>query len=199
MARACVQLQTSIARLIDDSTAYDHDPRLLGRSVMDHFDYVMYGKAEMSDSSAWQMLGTSCLQVYKKEVKKEENLAAPCRSNLRQSSFFINSGQLMPDGVGILRRPADEVLPSVSTGLRAFAGFGQTAFSHADPKIFEAEHREPLLGQESPSNRNPPTSPNSKKSSVLKTPKPLPRIRNFAEAASGGCSACGAPMPASRV
>eukprot|EP00439_Symbiodinium_sp_Y106_P032479 s322_g3.t2 len=39
------------------NTAYDHDPRLLGRSVMDHFDYVMYGK------------------VYKKEVKKEENLA----------------------------------------------------------------------------------------------------------------------------
>lgn len=26
------------------STAYDHDPRLLGRSVMDQFDYVMYGK-----------------------------------------------------------------------------------------------------------------------------------------------------------
>ncbi|CAE7215790.1 RPB8 [Symbiodinium natans] len=39
------------------NTAYDHDPRLLGRSVMDHFDYVMYGK------------------VYKKEVKKEENMA----------------------------------------------------------------------------------------------------------------------------
>ncbi|CAJ1349428.1 unnamed protein product [Effrenium voratum] len=39
------------------NTAYDHDPRLLGRSVMDQFDYVMFGK------------------VYKKEVKKDDNLA----------------------------------------------------------------------------------------------------------------------------
>ena len=29
------------------STAYDHDPRLLGRSVMDQFDYVMYGKVRL--------------------------------------------------------------------------------------------------------------------------------------------------------
>ncbi|CAK9005418.1 unnamed protein product [Durusdinium trenchii] len=39
------------------TTAYDHDERLLGPSVMDQFDYVMFGK------------------VYKKEVKKEDNLA----------------------------------------------------------------------------------------------------------------------------
>eukprot|EP00747_Dinoflagellata_sp_TGD_P186454 gnl/TRDRNA2_/TRDRNA2_43481_c0_seq1.p1 gnl/TRDRNA2_/TRDRNA2_43481_c0~~gnl/TRDRNA2_/TRDRNA2_43481_c0_seq1.p1 ORF type:complete len:164 (+),score=31.14 gnl/TRDRNA2_/TRDRNA2_43481_c0_seq1:54-545(+) len=34
------------------ATAYDHDPRKLGRSVMDQFEYVMYGK------------------VYKKDTKK---------------------------------------------------------------------------------------------------------------------------------
>eukprot|EP00933_Yihiella_yeosuensis_P067575 TRINITY_DN72487_c0_g1_i1.p1 TRINITY_DN72487_c0_g1~~TRINITY_DN72487_c0_g1_i1.p1 ORF type:complete len:153 (+),score=12.47 TRINITY_DN72487_c0_g1_i1:144-602(+) len=34
------------------NTAYDHDRRLLGRSIMDEFEYVMYGK------------------VYKTEVKK---------------------------------------------------------------------------------------------------------------------------------
>ena len=31
------------------STAYDHDPRLLGRSVMDQFDYVMYGKVGLEN------------------------------------------------------------------------------------------------------------------------------------------------------
>mmetsp|Transcript_65460 Transcript_65460/g.181606 ORF Transcript_65460/g.181606 Transcript_65460/m.181606 type:complete len:164 (+) Transcript_65460:69-560(+) len=39
------------------ATAYDHDPRLLGRSIMDQFEYVMYGK------------------VYKKDVKAKDNEA----------------------------------------------------------------------------------------------------------------------------
>eukprot|EP00931_Biecheleriopsis_adriatica_P006079 TRINITY_DN107537_c0_g1_i1.p1 TRINITY_DN107537_c0_g1~~TRINITY_DN107537_c0_g1_i1.p1 ORF type:complete len:155 (-),score=39.04 TRINITY_DN107537_c0_g1_i1:145-609(-) len=32
------------------NTAYDHDPRLLGRSIMDQFEYVMYGKVYKKDS-----------------------------------------------------------------------------------------------------------------------------------------------------
>eukprot|EP00930_Biecheleria_cincta_P034211 TRINITY_DN2365_c0_g1_i1.p1 TRINITY_DN2365_c0_g1~~TRINITY_DN2365_c0_g1_i1.p1 ORF type:complete len:173 (-),score=30.46 TRINITY_DN2365_c0_g1_i1:67-546(-) len=39
------------------NTAYDHDPRLLGRSIMDQFEYVMFGK------------------VYKKDDKKDEGKA----------------------------------------------------------------------------------------------------------------------------
>uniref|UniRef100_A0A7S4TA79 DNA-directed RNA polymerases I, II, and III subunit RPABC3 n=1 Tax=Alexandrium monilatum TaxID=311494 RepID=A0A7S4TA79_9DINO len=39
------------------ATAYDHDPRLLGRSIMDQFEYVMYGR------------------VYKKDVKAKDNEA----------------------------------------------------------------------------------------------------------------------------
>jgi len=31
------------------STAYDHDKRLLGQSIMDHFDYVMYGRVYKKD------------------------------------------------------------------------------------------------------------------------------------------------------
>jgi len=39
------------------ANAYDHDPRLLGRSIMDQFEYVMYGK------------------VYKKDAKAKDNEA----------------------------------------------------------------------------------------------------------------------------
>eukprot|EP00928_Gymnodinium_smaydae_P079496 TRINITY_DN63409_c0_g1_i1.p1 TRINITY_DN63409_c0_g1~~TRINITY_DN63409_c0_g1_i1.p1 ORF type:complete len:155 (+),score=35.63 TRINITY_DN63409_c0_g1_i1:91-555(+) len=39
------------------TTAYDHDPRLLGRSIMDQFEYVMFGK------------------VYKKEAKAKDGTA----------------------------------------------------------------------------------------------------------------------------
>merc|ERR1712196_303228 len=39
------------------STAYDHDPRLLGKSVMDEYEYVMFGK------------------VYKKDDDKQKNAA----------------------------------------------------------------------------------------------------------------------------
>eukprot|EP00929_Paragymnodinium_shiwhaense_P119907 TRINITY_DN91818_c0_g1_i1.p1 TRINITY_DN91818_c0_g1~~TRINITY_DN91818_c0_g1_i1.p1 ORF type:complete len:157 (+),score=40.53 TRINITY_DN91818_c0_g1_i1:163-633(+) len=39
------------------STAYDHDRRLLGKSIMDEYDYVMYGK------------------VYKKDDDKQKNAA----------------------------------------------------------------------------------------------------------------------------
>eukprot|EP00440_Ansanella_granifera_P045970 gb/GFBE01049791.1/.p1 GENE.gb/GFBE01049791.1/~~gb/GFBE01049791.1/.p1 ORF type:complete len:156 (+),score=50.77 gb/GFBE01049791.1/:1-468(+) len=31
------------------NTAYDHDKRLLGRSIMDEFEYVMYGKVYKKD------------------------------------------------------------------------------------------------------------------------------------------------------
>mmetsp|Transcript_130682 Transcript_130682/g.365647 ORF Transcript_130682/g.365647 Transcript_130682/m.365647 type:complete len:158 (-) Transcript_130682:192-665(-) len=31
------------------STAYDHDKRLLGPSIMDHYEYVMYGKIYKKD------------------------------------------------------------------------------------------------------------------------------------------------------
>ncbi len=30
------------------NTAYDHDPRLLGVSIMDHYEYVMFGKVALS-------------------------------------------------------------------------------------------------------------------------------------------------------
>uniref|UniRef100_A0A7S1ACM0 DNA-directed RNA polymerases I, II, and III subunit RPABC3 n=1 Tax=Noctiluca scintillans TaxID=2966 RepID=A0A7S1ACM0_NOCSC len=39
------------------STAYDHDPRLLGRSIMDQFEYVMFGK------------------IYKKDDKRKDKTA----------------------------------------------------------------------------------------------------------------------------
>uniref|UniRef100_A0A7S2D485 DNA-directed RNA polymerases I, II, and III subunit RPABC3 n=1 Tax=Alexandrium andersonii TaxID=327968 RepID=A0A7S2D485_9DINO len=39
------------------ATAHDHDPRLLGRSIMDQYEYVMYGK------------------VYKKDVKAKDKEA----------------------------------------------------------------------------------------------------------------------------
>jgi len=39
------------------STCYDHDPRILGRSVMDQFEYVCYGK------------------VYKKDDKRKDKVA----------------------------------------------------------------------------------------------------------------------------
>mmetsp|Transcript_81262 Transcript_81262/g.220277 ORF Transcript_81262/g.220277 Transcript_81262/m.220277 type:complete len:158 (+) Transcript_81262:70-543(+) len=39
------------------NTAYDHDKRLLGQSIMDHFEYVMYGK------------------VYKKDENKKDSTA----------------------------------------------------------------------------------------------------------------------------
>merc|ERR1712203_924354 len=38
------------------STGHDHDPRLLGRSIMDQFEYVMYGK------------------IYKKDDKKKDKV-----------------------------------------------------------------------------------------------------------------------------
>merc|ERR1712154_80087 len=45
------QLHVAITDNVSDArqprhlaTAYDHDPRLLGKSIMDQFEYVMYGK-----------------------------------------------------------------------------------------------------------------------------------------------------------
>eukprot|EP00434_Breviolum_minutum_P031209 symbB.v1.2.027601.t1/scaffold2834.1/size69276/8 len=77
------------------NTAYDHDPRLLGRSVMDQFDYVMYGK------------------VYKKEVKKEENLAVVWASyggllmKLRAEAPHLNDFHLNDNIYFMMRKVAD--------------------------------------------------------------------------------------------
>lgn len=76
------------------NTAYDHDPRLLGSSVMDQFDYVMFGK------------------VYKKEVKKEENLAVVWASyggllmKLRAEAAQLNDFHLN-DSIYFMMRKVD--------------------------------------------------------------------------------------------
>mmetsp|Transcript_87941 Transcript_87941/g.247069 ORF Transcript_87941/g.247069 Transcript_87941/m.247069 type:complete len:155 (+) Transcript_87941:63-527(+) len=61
------------------STAYDHDPRLLGASIMDQFEYVMYGK------------------VYKKDDKKQKNSAM----------VFASFGGLLMKLVGTPRQLED--------------------------------------------------------------------------------------------
>merc|ERR1712060_335430 len=44
------------------TTAYDHDPRILGRSIMDQFEYVMYGKVyKKDDNKKRQQCGGACI------------------------------------------------------------------------------------------------------------------------------------------
>ncbi|CAE8678909.1 unnamed protein product [Polarella glacialis] len=78
------------------NTAVDHDPRLLGKSIMDQFEYVMFGK------------------VYKKDDKKNENLAVVFASfggllmklqgnSTQLAEFHLN------DGIYLLMRKVEGV------------------------------------------------------------------------------------------